>query len=109
MAKSSCARAMSLLAAIGKEARVPSSLAGGTGERSNEAAAAEALTEAEEEEVEMSRREEEPSIRGLAAEGGAEEAAFFPPRVQRCVSLREELIAMTKSGGSGKGATTEGN
>ena len=40
VAKSSCARVMRRLADSGKEALVPSSLAGGTGERSKEAAAA---------------------------------------------------------------------
>ena len=92
VAKSSCAKVMRRLADRGKEARVPSSLAGGTGERSKEAAA--------EAEVATFRGadDEGGAIEGL--EGGAgEEASLFPPIAKRRVTLREELISATKKRG----------
>ena len=104
VAKSSCAREMRRLAESGKEARVPSSLAGGTGERSKVAAAAAEL-------VEMSLAENDAddeegvAIRGR---GAAEESVFFPPSVRRRVTLREELIVTMEKGGRREARRREG-
>jgi len=112
VANRSCASVISLLAESGNEARVPSSLAGGTGERSNEAAAeaaaAAALTEAADEVATPLFCESSfLRISGLAdGAAGAGPAFFFPPSEKRRVTLREELIAAI--GGSWKGGGADG-
>lgn len=85
---------MRRLADSGKEARVPSSLAGGTGDKSNEAAAAaeKVATFLADTDTDDGRG---AAIRGLAA---VEEASLLAPIVKRRVTLREELIVATKRG-----------
>lgn len=101
VANSSCASVMRRLADSGKEARVPSSLAAGTGERSKEAAA-----EAEVATFRADADEVGAAIAGLAAEGGAgEDSALFPPIATRRVTLREELIDWAMKRGGRRGAT----
>ena len=83
------------MADSGKEARVPSSLAGGTGERSKEAAAAAEKVATFLDDADTVDDGKGAAIRGLAA---VEEASLLAPIVRRRVTLREELIVVRKKG-----------